>query len=579
MKSLFRGAALILLAGLGLVSGPMAQPEPETDGLQRLAADFWAWRAETQPLSGDDITRIERPPQWVPDWSPRSVSQRREALGSFRQRWEILQAPQPEIAGQVDYRLIGSAIARVEWELDVQRNWRRNPVFYIDQTLGSLFEILLQPPPFSPERSRQFLARLEQIPHTLRSAPRNLDQMTAPFVRLAIHQLRGVEERLSGVMQSLQPLLAAEVQQELPLAAHKAFAALVGYRRWLEARINLSNRPVAEGGLAELGESSALGRDAYQFFLRKVALIPYEPEELIRMARQEWERSVALEAFEKSRNRELPELTLFEDQVAQIKQAELDEKAVRSFLEEKEILTVPEWVRHYRNLPIPEYLVPLAFWGVTDDLTSPRRLDQDAVSYIWPPAPDLSYFALSTAKDPRPIIVHEGVPGHYFQMALSWAQENPIRRFYYDSAANEGLGFYSEEMLLQHGLFDDRPRVREIIYNFMRLRALRVEVDVKLALGEMSIPEAADYLEKAVPMDRQTAQWEAAFFASTPGQAISYQIGKLQILQFLADAKRVKGENFSLRDFHDFLWKNGNVPIALLRWEYTGLSDQIDKLE
>jgi hypothetical protein len=89
------------------------------------------------------------------------------------------------------------------------------------------------------------------------------------------------------------------------------------------------------------------------------------------------------------------------------------------------------------------------------------------------------------AKDPRPLIVHEGVPGHYLQLALCWAQPDIIRRHYYDSSANEGLGFYAEEMTLDAGLFDDSPSAREIIWNFMRLRALRVEVDVKLALGEV----------------------------------------------------------------------------------------------
>jgi hypothetical protein len=55
---------------------------------------------------------------------------------------------------------------------------------------------------------------------------------------------------------------------------------------------------------------------------------------------------------------------------------------------------------------------------------------------------------------------------------------NPIRRHCYDSVANEGIGFYAGEMMLQAGLFDDNSHTREIIYNFMRLRAVRVEVDV-----------------------------------------------------------------------------------------------------
>ncbi len=121
--------------------------------------------------------------------------------------------------------------------------------------------------------------------------------------------------------------------------------------------------------------------------------------------------------------------------------------------------------------------------------------------------------------------------------------------------------------MLQSGLFDNNPHTRETIYSFMRLRALRVEVDVKLALGEFTLDEAADYLEHTVPMDKATARSEAALFASTPGQAISYQVGKLQITGLLADARRAQGDAFSLRAFNDFVWNNGNVPIALQRWE------------
>ena len=76
-------------------------------------------------------------------------------------------------------------------------------------------------------------------------------------------------------------------------------------------------------------------------------------------------------------------------------------------------------------------------------------------------------------------------------------------------------------------------------------------------------------------MDYQTARAEAVFFASMPGQAITYQIGKLQIHRFLADARQKLGAGFNLRHFHDYLWKNGNLPVSLLRWEYLGLDDEI----
>ena len=71
----------------------------------------------------------------------------------------------------------------------------------------------------------------------------------------------------------------------------------------------------------------------------------------------------------------------------------------------------------------------------------------------------------------------------------------------------------------------------------------------------------------------------AAFFASEPGQAITYQVGKLQILRFLADARLALGARFNLRAFHDALWTNGNVPIALQRWEALGLTDEVELLD
>lgn len=79
--------------------------------------------------------------------------------------------------------------------------------------------------------------------------------------------------------------------------------------------------------------------------------------------------------------------------------------------------------------------------------------------------------------------------------------------------------------------------------------------------------QGADYLARTVPMDKATALDEAAMFSSTPGQGISYQTGKLQITQLLSDARRMQGKDFSMLQFNDFVWNNGNVPIALQRWE------------
>jgi hypothetical protein len=301
--------------------------------------------------------------------------------------------------------------------------------------------------------------------------------------------------------------------------------------------------------------------------------MPYTPEELLVMARGEWSRAVSLGLMERVRQPAAPPPET-PDASTLIAREQKDEESIRRFLDEKKLLTIPGWVGRYRYRMMPDYLAPVADFGETDDLTSLSRRREDSSRYIEKPVGILSYFTASMFRDPRPLIAHEGVPGHFFQLVLSWAQEDPVRRHYYDSGPNEGLAFYTEEMLMQAGLFDDSPAARVMVMGLMRLRALRVEVDVKLALGQFTVDQAAEYLEKSVPMDRATARSEAAFFASHPGQAISYLVGKLQVLGLLADAQRAQGEKFDLRAIHDFLWKNGNVPLSLQRWEY--LNDATD---
>ena len=537
------------------------------DSLDDLARDFWTWRVAEQPVSSDDVNRIERPEGWIPDWSSAAVERYRKQLEQFSARWKKLDLSMSPVARQVDCRLMGSALARVRWELDFTQSWQRNPDFYVDQTVGAYFTLLLPPPPFDERRTRQIVATLNSIPATIENGKKNLTDPAAPFARLALASLTDIRPRLLKSVRELKPMLPGSATGEVDGAAERAIKALESFRDWLNDR------------LPSMSTKTAVGRDSYIFFLKNVALIPFTPEQLLSMGHQEWARSVASQTYEERRNHDVQEMKAFKDEGEQIAAEEKDEFAIRKYLESRELLTVPGWVQRYRYEPTPAYLSALGGPGEADDFTGPSRLKENSTRYIVPPPQEVGYFASTMAKDPRPLIVHEGVPGHYFQLAVGWANPDPIRRHYYDSVANEGLGFYAEEMMMNAGLFDDSPHTREIIWNFMRLRALRVEVDVKLALGEFTMDQAADYLKSTVPMDSETAHAEAAMFASIPGQAISYQIGKLLIYDFLATAQRQQGDAFNLRAFHDFLWQNGNVPITLQRWEYLGLKDQIDSVE
>ena len=559
MKRLLTAIAMCAVLSL------TAFAETASDSIRKLGDDFWIWRARFGPYTSDDINRMERPMGVVRDWSAAAVAQQRKELSAFEDRWKKLADPNAPIPQQVDYRLLGSALARVHWELDILNRWEHDPDFYADQMLAPVAEALTIPGPYDKSSSGEILARLNNIPAIAQEGEKNLSNPSARYAQAAIDSLADIRQKLTEMAKQLAPNTTIPAM-EWQASADRAATALENYRAWLQSR------------LPKLPADSFIGREKYVWFLRNVALVPYTPEELVERAEQEYRRSVLFHELEIVRNSNVPPLKLAantEEWLSRHQEAELN---VREFLETRNLLTLPPWLCHFTLRPMPSYLKPLSDFTETDDFTSPSRLDRESIRYVSPPAPTAPFFWVADAKDPRIQIIHEGTGGHYGQLSISWKHPDPIRRHYYDSAANEGIAFYSEEMVLQAGLYDDSPHTRELVYAQMALRALRQIADVNVALGSFSIDDAATFLEKSVPMDRETALAEAVEMSEWPGQKISYQTGKLQIEQFMVDARREQGNQFSLRKFHDYIWLNGNVPFVLQRWEYLGTDDELRKV-
>src|ERR1700757_4886731 len=125
---------------------------PET--LEKIADDFWKWRAKNAPFSADDVNRMERP-GGTRDWSKGAIDRRQSDLAEFESRWKKIDVTGSPIPVQVDYRLIGSALSRVRWELETNPRWKRDPNFYIEQTLTPIVEGLTVPAPYNDARSQE----------------------------------------------------------------------------------------------------------------------------------------------------------------------------------------------------------------------------------------------------------------------------------------------------------------------------------------------------------------------------------------------------------------------------------------
>src|SRR5216683_2419466 len=297
----------------------------QTESLDKLAGDFWTWRARYAPFNGDDLPRMERP-GGMRDWSRATIDNHRSELAEFESRWKKIDINGWPVPKQVDYKLIGSALARIRWELDINPRWNRDPNFYIEQTLTPIVEALTAPAPYDEARSKEILTRIENIPSILQQGEQNLTNPPAPFARVAIQALENVRSHLKQMATALLRSTTLR-EQELNGATGRAADGLEKFRQQLQEK------------LPTLPQQTALGRDAYVFFLKNVALYPYSPEDILAMGQQEWNRAVAFEFYEKERNRNVPPLKLASSIDSWIKDAAAKELQIREFLANQGIVT------------------------------------------------------------------------------------------------------------------------------------------------------------------------------------------------------------------------------------------------
>ena len=161
------------------------------------------------------------------------------------------------------------------------------------------------------------------------------------------------------------------------------------------------------------------------------------------------------------------------------------------------------------------------------------------------------------------LVLHEAVPGHVFQLSIAQALSGipEFRKFYSNSAYVEGWGLYAESLGVQLGVYKDVPsRFGQLASE--RFRAVRLVLDTGLHAMGWSRQQAIDYFKEHAP-DQSLAEVDR--YISWPGQALSYKMGQLRIVQLRREAERKLGTRFDLRDFHDQILRNGVLPLELLQ--------------
>jgi hypothetical protein len=190
-----------------------------------------------------------------------------------------------------------------------------------------------------------------------------------------------------------------------------------------------------------------------------------------------------------------------------------------------------------------------------------------------------TYWERTMRLDPITDYQHSDWPGHYFEAQVSRRHPCPIRAVHRDTGFSQGWAHYWEEFFMDMGYpFLRGPRTRELTYNFLLLRAVRVPMDIQLSEGKMSVNEAVQYQIDRVPtMEEHISRAEVDMYVRWPYQATSYIVGKKQIEQILAETIMRNGFSINWREFHDSLLDYGQIAPALVRWELTGNDDQVSR--
>jgi uncharacterized protein (DUF885 family) len=160
--------------------------------------------------------------------------------------------------------------------------------------------------------------------------------------------------------------------------------------------------------------------------------------------------------------------------------------------------------------------------------------------------------------------IHEAYPGHHLQLAV--ANANPsLTRLQADAPEFvEGWGMYSEQMMREQG-FDAAPNFRLNMHTDAIWRAVRIILDVKMHRGEIGIEDAIAFMVDQTSFEEANARAEVRRYTYTPTYQLSYLLGKVLLLGLRADEQARLGDAFSLRDFHDTLFRNGSLPISFHR--------------
>jgi uncharacterized protein (DUF885 family) len=525
--------------------------------LRTTAHNFYEWLDREYPVSSSDAGKHTWDDR-LTDYSAAARAKRaahvREVLATVRAA-DVSHWSKDDV---IDWLLFRSFVERAEFSDRVLGYEENNPTIYVDEASNAIFSLLKKDYDTPRNRALSATKRLQAVPRLIAQAKRNVQHPVRLYAQFAIDSARAVDPLYNDSLMTLAKDLAPAEREALVKAKDAALKSLHGYADDLEKR------------LGTMPSWKPMGEADYNYMLRHIHLLPMNAADVAHLGEIELGRYRALEAMladpsladpNPQRAAHVPP-----DQQSFLQQYQSREAEMVDYLKSHRLITIPDYIGPFLIRQLPDAFKPTSPGGF---MNPPGVYDKDDSGFYFIPTynPNSKNFYIRAAiEDPRPLLGHEGIPGHFLQISIANHLTNEIRRHADDSVFIEGWALYTEEMLTREGLYPPDSAAYGQVLRLSRYRAARIGVDVNLHSGRWSFEQAVKYFMDGGGLDREAAEGEAAGSATSPTQKISYITGKWQIMNLLGRYRDRKGSSFRLGQFHDDLIAHGSLPVAVLEW-------------
>jgi uncharacterized protein (DUF885 family) len=525
--------------------------------LHKLANDYYDWRNQQYPVGSSDAglhTWDDR----LTNYAPEKIAERAARVRHLLAQVNAIPTAHWAKDDQIDWILFRSQLEEAAFDDRVWHSTSRDPQTYVGECSNGIFSLLKKDYDTPEKRARAATTRLQAMPAMLAQGEKNLAQPVKLFAQLAIASARAIDPLFNDSLMTLAQGLPPNEYKSLVEARDGALKAIHDYADHLEKQLP------SMSAFAPMGEAN------YNYYLHHVLLLPLNAAEVEMIGRVELAQYRAYEAWlpdpsladpNPARSKNIPP-----DQASFLRAYQSREAEMIQFLKDHQLVTLPSYLGHFEIRQLPAAFKPTSPGGF---MNPPGLYDQDPTGFYFIPTYDPksnNFYIRAAIEDPRPILGHEGIPGHFLQLSIANHLHDEIRRQTASNPFIEGWALYGEEMLMREGLYPpDSASVGQVL-RLARYRCARIGVDVNLHTGKWSFDQAVKYFMEAGGLDHEAAEGEAAGAASNPTQKISYIVGKWQIMQLLGRYRDKMGDKFRLGEFHDDLISHGSLPVSVLEW-------------